>query len=335
MVVTGDAGIGKTTLVADLARPRRGAGVQCRRRSLPRHRGRHLASHPVVEAVSSLSRRGHRTSGPVPRRGGCGRCSTPTTPRSSEQPHLLDDLRLTVLEAAACGPVLLVLEDLHWADASTRDLAITLSRTARGRLLLVLTVRTDDLHRRHPARKALAEISRVPGRPACRRRPAGPGQHRRHRGGGRRVPRPIRRGSLRSWTGRRATRSTPRSSSPPGRGPFPEQLADLFLAAGRRLARRCPGGWRGWPPWTGRGWTSARWPSSPVSTACSWTPPARAARRPRPAPSRGLARVLAPAAARGRVRRPPARRAHPAARGAGYDPPGARGRRPRAAVCPC
>ena len=59
--------------------------------------------------------------------------------------------------------MLLVLEDMHWADASTRDLAVALSRTARGRLLFVLSVRTDDLHRRHPARKALAEIGRVPG----------------------------------------------------------------------------------------------------------------------------------------------------------------------------
>ena len=68
-----------------------------------------------------------------------------------------------MLEAATSGPVLLVLEDLHWADASTRDFAVALSRTARGRLLFVLTVRSDDLHRRHPARKALAELGRVPG----------------------------------------------------------------------------------------------------------------------------------------------------------------------------
>ena len=68
-----------------------------------------------------------------------------------------------MLEAAAAGPVILVLEDMHWADRSTQDFAVALSRTGRGRLLFVLTVRNDDLHRRHPARRTLAEISRVPG----------------------------------------------------------------------------------------------------------------------------------------------------------------------------
>ena len=60
-------------------------------------------------------------------------------------------------------PVLLVLEDMHWADRSTQDFAAALSRTARGGLLLVLTFRSDELHRRHPFRKTLAEISRTFG----------------------------------------------------------------------------------------------------------------------------------------------------------------------------
>ena len=61
------------------------------------------------------------------------------------------------------GPVLLVLEDMHWADRSTQDFAATLSRTARGALLLVITFRSDELQRRHPFRKTLREISRTPG----------------------------------------------------------------------------------------------------------------------------------------------------------------------------
>ncbi len=76
---------------------------------------------------------------------------------------MLDDLTAAVLEAAAAGPVLLILEDMHWADRSTQDFAATLSRTARGRLLLVLTFRSDELHRRHPFRKTLTEISRTSG----------------------------------------------------------------------------------------------------------------------------------------------------------------------------
>ena len=87
----------------------------------------------------------------------------PDTPRSPEPFRVLEDLRQTVLEAAAAGPLLLVLEDMHWAGRSTQDFAVALSRRARGRLLFVLTVRTDDLHRRHPARRTLAEIGRFPG----------------------------------------------------------------------------------------------------------------------------------------------------------------------------
>jgi len=67
-------------------------------------------------------------------------------------------------ELAAAAPVLLVLEDLHWADASTRDLVTFLSRMLhRERVALIGTYRTDDLHRRHPLRPVVAELQRLPG----------------------------------------------------------------------------------------------------------------------------------------------------------------------------
>ena len=66
-------------------------------------------------------------------------------------------------ELAAATPVLLVLEDLHWADASTRDLVTFLSRVLhRERVALIGTYRTDDLHRRHPLRPVVAELLRLP-----------------------------------------------------------------------------------------------------------------------------------------------------------------------------
>jgi DNA-binding CsgD family transcriptional regulator len=66
-------------------------------------------------------------------------------------------------ELAAAAPVLLVLEDLHWADASTRDLVTFLSRMLhRERVALIGTYRTDDLHRRHPLRPVVAELQRLP-----------------------------------------------------------------------------------------------------------------------------------------------------------------------------
>ena len=50
-------------------------------------------------------------------------------------------------------PLLLVLEDIAWADSSTRDLLRFVVRNARdARFLFVLTYRSDELHRRHPLR---------------------------------------------------------------------------------------------------------------------------------------------------------------------------------------
>ena len=66
-------------------------------------------------------------------------------------------------ELAADKPVLLVLEDLHWADASTRDLVTFLLRMLhRERVAIIGTYRADDLHRRHPLRLVLADLLRLP-----------------------------------------------------------------------------------------------------------------------------------------------------------------------------
>jgi hypothetical protein len=55
----------------------------------------------------------------------------------------------------------LVVEDVHWADRSTLDLLLFLVHTLQsGALLLVLTYRSDELHRRHPLRPLLAGLDR-------------------------------------------------------------------------------------------------------------------------------------------------------------------------------
>lgn len=60
-------------------------------------------------------------------------------------------------------PLLLVLEDLHWADASSRDvLRFLVSRLRDQHLVVVASYRTDDLHRRHPWRPVAAELARHP-----------------------------------------------------------------------------------------------------------------------------------------------------------------------------
>ncbi|MCD4524296.1 helix-turn-helix transcriptional regulator [Nocardioides sp. cx-173] len=70
-----------------------------------------------------------------------------------------------LLEAAAerC-PLLLVIEDMHWADRSTRDmLGFLFSRPFDAPVAIVASYRSDDLHRRHPLRRQVAEWSRLRG----------------------------------------------------------------------------------------------------------------------------------------------------------------------------
>ena len=161
VLVGGDAGIGKTTLVADLERRATGLGFAVATgHGLDIEAG--ISFAPVIEAVRSLLA-GVEDLGPRPSARRMLTLLDPDAPRSREAVHALDDLTAVVLEAAAVGPVLLTLEDMHWADRSTQDFAATLSRTARGQFLLVLTFRSDELHRRHPFRKALTEISRTRG----------------------------------------------------------------------------------------------------------------------------------------------------------------------------
>lgn len=86
--------------------------------------------------------------------------------RASNDEHgtaRLFELAARLLERISAGrTVVLVLEDLHWADASTRHLLAYLFRTLRdGRLVVIGTYRADDVHRRHPLRPLLAELDRL------------------------------------------------------------------------------------------------------------------------------------------------------------------------------
>ncbi len=161
VVVSGDAGIGKTSLVSELARRAEDLGFSVAvGHCLDIDAG--IAFGAVLEAVGELvSEVEDLDARPHARR--MRMLLDPGTPRRPETFRVREDLLRSVLEAARADPVLLMLEDMHWAGQSTRDFAVALSRKGRGRLLFVLTVRSDDLHRTHPSRRALAEISRVPG----------------------------------------------------------------------------------------------------------------------------------------------------------------------------
>ncbi|KQY57086.1 hypothetical protein ASD66_14975 [Nocardioides sp. Root151] len=81
-----------------------------------------------------------------------------------------------LLEAAAAkAPTLLVIEDAHWADQSTRDLISFLcSRPFLEPVAMVVSYRAEDLHRRHPLRAQVAEWSRIRGVERLMLSPLGP-----------------------------------------------------------------------------------------------------------------------------------------------------------------
>ena len=66
-------------------------------------------------------------------------------------------------ELALAAPVVLALEDVHWADRSTLDLLTFLvGRLREERLLVVVTYRSDEIDRRQALRGFVAEAARRP-----------------------------------------------------------------------------------------------------------------------------------------------------------------------------
>ena len=77
--------------------------------------------------------------------------------------QLFESVAALLAELAARTPLLVVLEDVHWADRSSRELLrYLLARLAEEPVVLVASYRSDDLHRRHPLRPLLAELVRLP-----------------------------------------------------------------------------------------------------------------------------------------------------------------------------
>lgn len=81
-----------------------------------------------------------------------------------DRSDLFEAVHALLESAATSAPLLLVIEDTHWADRSTRDmLSFLFSRPFAGPVSVVASYRSDDLHRRHPLRRQVAEWSRIRG----------------------------------------------------------------------------------------------------------------------------------------------------------------------------
>lgn len=81
-----------------------------------------------------------------------------------ERAELFETVHAVLELLASQAPLLVILEDLHWADQSTRDLlGFLFQRRFAGPVAVVASYRSDDLHRRHPLRATVAQWSRIPG----------------------------------------------------------------------------------------------------------------------------------------------------------------------------
>jgi ATP/maltotriose-dependent transcriptional regulator MalT len=192
VLISGDAGVGKTRLTDELAALARdkGAAVLTGRCLDAGETG--LPYLPFAEAMSqvpdreqavlahpALARLFPDVTLPVGRDSGERReaymsALTAVVPgvggRTGNRPEqdigqlqLFDAVHALLTDLAATAPVVLILEDLHWADGSTRRLlSFLVARLRNQRILIVGTYRGDDLHRRHPLRPLLAELVRQP-----------------------------------------------------------------------------------------------------------------------------------------------------------------------------
>ncbi|MGH8970516.1 MAG: helix-turn-helix transcriptional regulator [Actinomycetes bacterium] len=81
-----------------------------------------------------------------------------------DRSSLFEAVQAALAQVARSRPLLLLVEDVHWADQSTRDLlSFLFARDLDAPVAVVASYRSDDLHRRHPLRPAAAEWSRLPG----------------------------------------------------------------------------------------------------------------------------------------------------------------------------
>jgi predicted ATPase len=173
VLVGGEAGVGKTRLVERLAAAAEEQGARVLRGGCVPLGGEGLPFAPVTQALGGLADRldpaelaavagpARQELGRLPDLAWGGEAPAGAGVTSAGQGRLFELLLGMVQRLAAAAPLLWVMEDLHWADRSTRNLVAFLAATLRsGRVLVVGTFRSDELDRLHPLRGLLAELVR-------------------------------------------------------------------------------------------------------------------------------------------------------------------------------
>ncbi|MEA2341455.1 MAG: hypothetical protein QOG11_1532 [Solirubrobacteraceae bacterium] len=165
VLVGGEAGVGKSRLVQEIAGPARAAGARVLTGSCIELGGGGIPLAPLVEVLRTLAGELEPdTLDPIlgPARGELARLLPELDPGptasapgdGADAARVLELIVGVVARLAAARPLVLVFEDLQWADRSTLDLtALLVGGVGIPGVLFVCTVRSDELHRAHPFRR--------------------------------------------------------------------------------------------------------------------------------------------------------------------------------------
>ena len=172
--VTGEPGIGKTTLVETFLEGLAASGLRLARGQCLDHFGAGEAYLPVFDAVSRLARGAddeqvvtvlerHAPSWLVQMPGivDAGRAAA-LQPRvaGTTRERMLREMADAIDALASDRPLVLVLEDLHWSDPSTLDLLAAVARRREpAQMLMIATYRPADVAARgHALRDIAAQL---------------------------------------------------------------------------------------------------------------------------------------------------------------------------------
>jgi len=154
VLVGGEAGIGKSRVAAELAARARHRGWLVLVGRCIELIGAGVPYLPVAEAIRSLRGSSALEDGPgaMPALSRLVADLADPVGAASQRPHgddaqawLFADVRALLDALTAETPVLLILEDLHWADSSTLDLVSFLAHVVSGsRVLVLATYRSDE-----------------------------------------------------------------------------------------------------------------------------------------------------------------------------------------------